>query len=554
MSDFSQEQVQSQAREAGITIIPEDLEEVTLRLNALREALAEVVDRLPLDGVQPIPALPHPAELPGPGAGVAVSARDTRSAAPTASEEELAYKPITELARLIRDREVSPVELVQAYLDRIDRYDDGLKAYITVLRDEALDAAREAESAVMAGGELGPMHGIPIGVKDQFYTRGVRTTCGSRIMAEFVPDYDATLVTRLRDAGAILLGKLNMTEFATPQTINFTFGQPRNPWNPDYEAGTSSAGSGIAPAAGLCAGAIGEDTGGSIRHPAAHDGCVGLRPSWGRVSLHGMVPGGWAKDTAGPLTRTVADCALMMGVIAGHDPQDPFSSTLPVPDYSASLHGDVKGMRIGIITELIHAEHIDPEVQAVVREAARVLEGLGAHVEEVSIPLAPIMGIVNAAIGSERIAIQWSDLMSRPRDYDVAVRRPALVPGLLPAALHQRALQALHLIRAQVLEACDRYDVLLSPTRPTPPALIEDTKKLPRSKEEALLALRRFSFTSPAALSATPAISVPCGFTQGGLPIGLQLQAKRFDEASVFRAAHAYEQATPWHTMRPPLG
>ena len=207
MSDLSQEQVQSHAQEAGITIIPEDLEEVTLRLNALREALAEVVDRLPLDGVQPIPALPHPEALPRPGADVAVSARDTRSVGQAASEEELAYKPITELARLIRDREVSPVELVQAYLDRIDRYDDGLRAFITVLRDEALHAAQEAESEVMSGGVLGPMHGIPIGVKDQFYTKGILTTGGSNILKDFVPEEDATVVSKLKEAGAVLLGK-----------------------------------------------------------------------------------------------------------------------------------------------------------------------------------------------------------------------------------------------------------------------------------------------------------------------------------------------------------
>ena len=549
MVDLSQDEVLGLAKVAGMPIIPEDVEEVTLRLNALLETLTEL-DQLPLDGVQPLPALPHPGELPRqrPATGGAAAQEGA------GGEEELVYRPITELARLIREGRVSPVELTQAYLERIEKHDGTLRAYITVLGEDALREARAAEQAVARGDALGPLHGVPIGLKDQFYTRGVRTTCGSRIMAEFVPDYDATLVTRLKEAGAIVLGKLNMTEFASPATFEFPYGQPRNPWNPDYEPGGSSSGSGIAPAAGLCAGAIGEDTGGSIRHPAAHCGCVGLRPSWGRVSLHGMVPGSWPKDTAGPLTRTVADCALLMGVISGYDPESTFTARLPVPDYAAALDGDVRGMRVGVIRELLEAEQLSPEVGAAFREAVAVLGRLGAVVEEVSLPLTPLLGVVNAAIGSERIAVQWSDLTTRARDYDVAVRRPVLVPGLLPAALYQRATQALTLIRGQILEACEEYDVLVSPTRPVPPALIEETKRPLRTREEALRALRHFSFTSPAALSGTPAISVPCGFTERGLPMGLQIMGKRFDEATVLRAAYAYEGGTRWHAMRPALG
>jgi Asp-tRNA(Asn)/Glu-tRNA(Gln) amidotransferase A subunit family amidase len=266
-----------------------------------------------------------------------------------------------------------------------------------------------------------------------------------------------------------------------------------------------------------------------------------------------MVPGMWARDTAGALTRTVADCALMMGVISGYDPQDAFSASLPVPDYMASLTDDIGGMRIGIVKELLYAEHLDPEVHDLVREAISVLRRLGARVEEVSLPLLSVIGIVDSAARSERIALQWTDLMTRPRDFDVVVRRSALVPGLLPAALYQRALQALSMIRSQVLDACQRYDILLSPTRPTPPPLIQKTKGRLVSKEDALLQLRRFSFNTPAAVAAIPAISVPCGFTESGLPVGLQLMAKRFDEESIFRMAYAYERNTAWHTMRPPL-
>jgi aspartyl-tRNA(Asn)/glutamyl-tRNA(Gln) amidotransferase subunit A len=467
--------------------------------------------------------------------------------------QELAYKPITELAQLIRSREISPVELVQTYLERIERYDGFLKSYITVCREEALQAAREAEKAVLAGQGLGPLHGIPIALKDQFFTRGIRTTCGSRIWSEFVPDYDATVVAKLREAGAIILGKLNMTEWATPLTLNFPYGQPRNPWNPDHDAGGSSTGSGIAPAAGLCAGAMGEDTGGSIRRPASYNSCVGLRPSWGRVSVHGVVPGSWSQDTAGPLTRTVADCALLLKAIAGYDPKDNVSANLPVPDYLRRLDGEVKGMRIGVIREALYADFIHPEVQAGVQTAAKLLEGLGATVEEVSIPLLPLTGVLSAATGSERTAFHWSYLMTRPRDFDAAVRKWELIPGLLPAGLYQRAMQARSLVRAQVLGACNRYSVLLSAALPAPPPTIEETKRPLRTREEASAQLKRFSFAAPSTVSATPAISIPGGFTRAGLPFGIQIIAKRFDEESVFRVAHAYEQHTEWHTRRPPL-
>lgn len=351
-----------------------------------------------------------------------------------------------------------------------------------------------------------------------------------------------------------MLGKLNMTEWATPLTIEFPYGQPRNPWNTNHDAGGSSTGSGIAPAAALCAGALGEDTGGSIRRPAAYNSCVGLRPSWGRVSLHGMIPASWSQDTAGPLTRTVADCALMVNVMAGHDPRDVFSANLPVPDCLAALDGDIKGMRVGIVTEMLNADHLHPEVRDGIKAAAAVLESLGAHLEEVSIPQLPFANIVSGVAGSERTAMQMGYLNNKPNDYDVATRRYSILPGLMPSVLLQRVLQVKSIIRAQVLDACDRYDVLIAAALPTPPPVIADTKKPLRSKEDALAQLDKFSFTSPATFAGVPSISVPAGFTKAGLPFGLQIMAKRFDEASVFRAAYAYEQNTPWHTMTPPLG
>ncbi len=398
------------------------------------------------------------------------------------------------------------------------------------------------------------MHGIPLAYKDEFYTKGVRTTCGSLIMSEFLPEYDATAVAKLHEAGAVMLGKLNMTEWATPLTLEFPYGQPRNPWNLKYDAGGSSTGSGIATAAAFAAGALGEDTGGSIRRPAANNSCVGLRPSWGRVSMHGVIPAVWSQDTVGPLTRTVADCALLMNVIAGYDPNDPLTANLPVPDYTAALDANIRGMRVGVVKETMEAAHLHPEVKAAVEEALRRFEGLGATVEEVSIPAITLSGIISGAGGSDRTALQWKHLLQSPHQYDAAARRFNLLPGLLPAVLYQRALQLRNLLRGQVLDACERYDVLMSPYQATPPQRIQDTKSPLTSKEQALDEIWNFSFANAAPFAGIPAISVPCGFTKDGLPLGLQIMAKRFDEETVFRTAHAYEQGTPWHTMRPPLG
>ncbi len=392
------------------------------------------------------------------------------------------------------------------------------------------------------------------GNKDEFYTKGVLTTCGSIILSEFVPEYDATAVSSCHQAGAVMLGKSNMTEWATPLTLEFPYGQPRSPWILEYDAGGSSTGSGIATAAALCAGALGEDTGGSIRRPAANNSCVGLRPSWGRVGMYGVIPGMWSQDTAGPLTRTVADCALLMNVIAGYDANDPISANLPVPDYLGVLDGDVKGMRVGVIKETMEAGHLDPGVKSLVDEAVSRFRALGALIEEVSIPAITLSGVISGAGGSDRTALQWKYLAQSSHQYDAAARRFNLLPGLLPASLYQRSLQLRSHLRSQVLEACQRYDVLLSPYQPTPPPRIEDTKRPLASKEQALQEIRNFSFSTAAPVAGIPAICLPCGFTQEGLPIGLQIMADRFDEEAVFRAAYAYEQETPWHRMRPPVG
>jgi aspartyl-tRNA(Asn)/glutamyl-tRNA(Gln) amidotransferase subunit A len=472
----------------------------------------------------------------------------------TTRQDDLAFLGAARLASLVRDKQVSPVELVRLYLERIDRLDGRLRAWITVCGDQALEAAGRAETAVMRGAELGPLHGVPVGVKDQFDTAGVRTTVGSKILAERVPAEDATIVTRLAGAGAILLGKQNLTEFAFGGTIRPPFGQPRNPWNLDHDPGMSSSGSGAATAAGLCAGSIGEDTGGSVRIPAAWCGLAGHRPTWGLVSRKGSFPLCWSMDTAGPLGRSVEDVAVLLGAIAGHDPADPLTSRRPVPDYRAALTGDVRGLRIGLLRELVGGDTVR-EMQSAVLEATRVLERLGAVVEEVSIPILPQAGaIFMACADGEGSGLHHRWLRSRPADYDQGTRRRLLTAGLLPTAYHTLAQRARAALRRDVLAALDRHDLLLAPTgHRAAPTIAESTAAVKSRQDAAGKFFTRRSYSAPAALAGVPAIAVPCGVDPAGLPLSLQLLGRPFEDATVLRAAHAYEQATEWHRRRPAL-
>jgi len=469
-------------------------------------------------------------------------------------ETDLAFTPVTELAQLVRERKVSPVELVRMYLERIDRWDDLLHAYVTVSRDAAIEHAKEAEAAVIRGDQLGPLHGIPIAVKDQFLTKGIRTTNGTRALANFVPDEDATAVTRLREAGAVLLGKLNMPEGGMLGTRDWPYGQPRNPWNTEHEAGASSTGGGIAAAAALCAAALGEDTGGSIRNPASYCGVVGMRPTWGRASRYGLLPIVWSMDTAGPMTRTVADAALMMRTIAGHDPKDVFSARLPVPDYVAGLDGEVPGLRVGIIREYFESGLLDRETGDAVRTAAAVLGRLGARVEEVSLPTILLGGVIFCAIADSGSAVQHRrELLHEPDLLDAGPRRRMLAASLLPVALYYKVEQARNLLRDQVRAALERFDVLVCPSAPGPAGRIDRAQVATWTTEDLIKFWQRGSHTSPFSLAAVPALSMPCGYTASGLPIGMQIVGRPFGEGTVLRTAHAYEKNSDAHTKRPPL-
>jgi Asp-tRNA(Asn)/Glu-tRNA(Gln) amidotransferase A subunit family amidase len=469
--------------------------------------------------------------------------------------DDLAFAGAARQAALMREKRLSPVELVTTYLERIDRLDGRLRAFITVCRESALAEAARAEAEAAKGVWRGPLHGIPFAVKDQLDTAGILTTSGSALLRANIPSIDSTVVAKLKAAGGILLGKLNLTEFALGGTIRFPYGQPRNPWNPEHDPGGSSSGSGIAAAAALCSITLGEDTGGSVRSPASYCGAVGLRPTWGRVSRHGCFPAAWSMDQLGPLTRTVEDAALVLGIVAGHDARDPLTSRAAVPDYRAALAGGVKGLRIGVITELVDGADTHAEVGRAVREAAGGLAGLGAAVENISLPLIPLAGAVFMALcDSEAAGRHKPWLMTRPGEYDAGTRRRLVTAGLIPAIAVHRAARARALIREQVLAALGKFDLLLAPTSPHPaPAIASHTAPVTSKEEAAKRFFARRSYTTPASLAGVPAISVPCGFTAGGLPIGLQLIGRPLGESSVLAAAYTWERAAGLSTRRPAL-
>ena len=464
--------------------------------------------------------------------------------------KDIPFLTVAELGRLIRGRDVSPVEAAEAYLDRIDDLDFKFNAYLTVCRPEALEAAREAEREIAAGQYRGPMHGIPVGIKDQIWTRGIRTTGGSRLYRDFVPEEDATVVAKLKGAGAVILGKTNMTELAvSPYTHRYSL--PHNPWNLDTLAGGSSSGSGAGTCAYLCATSLGEDTGGSIRRPASWCGIVGLRPSWGRVSRHGVMRGVWSMDQVGPMSRTVEDCAITLGAIAGYDPRDPYTWDAPVPDYTAALDGDVSHLKVGVVSEIMTSHWLEPEVRDVVVKATAVLGELGATVEEVSIPLvAHANTIAGTALSAETALDQGHSIRSRLDEYGHDNTIMLLTASLIPAQAYYKAQKLRELLRRQVHDTLERYDVLVFPTSGrTAPERLEDDRTIDSKEASARIP---FMFNNTANLASVPGISVPCGLSPADMPVGLQVVGKPFAEETVFKVAHAYEQATDWHTMRPP--
>lgn len=468
-------------------------------------------------------------------------------------DNDLHYLTVSEAAALIESKQLSPVELVAAHLERIELTDERLNSFITLLAEEATVAAKTSESEILDGDYRGALHGIPIGLKDLYYTKGVRTTVGSKIMRNFVPDYDAAVTERFRDAGAILLGKLQMHEFALGATSeNPHDGPARNPWDTTRITGGSSGGSGSSVAAGQCMAALGSDTGGSVRIPASACGIVGHKPTFGRVSRVGVFPLANSLDTVGPMTRTVRDAGIVMNCIAGYDERDQSCANRPDEDFTRFLGQDISGLRIGVPQDYFY-DMIEDEVTAAVQEAARVLEGLGAHVEDCSIPaLNDSISISGTILLTEAAEIHLDNLRRHPDDLDPAVRGRLEEGAMTPAVSYIAAQRARTEFNRAIAEAMETYDILLAPTTALgAPRLGDQVVDVGDEKEVKLAIMPRL--TRPHNICGIPTVSVPCGFTSDGLPIGMQLAARPFEDALALQVAHAYEQATEWHTQRPPV-
>lgn len=463
--------------------------------------------------------------------------------------EELADLPLVEVAARIKARELSPVEATRAALGRIAVLDGTLNAFVTVLEERALTEARAAETEIAAGGYRGPLHGVPVSVKDLFATAGIRTTASSRVLADHVPDEDATIVRRLREAGAVIVGKTNMLEFAYA-SVHPDYGPSPNPWDVRRSSSGSSSGSAVAVAAGMGYGSIGSDTGGSIRLPAAYCGIVGLKPTYGRVSRHGAVPVSWSCDHIGPMTRTVADCAALLGAIAGEDDRDSTSGRVLVPDYLGALGEDVAGKRIGIADAYLR-QNVDGEVVRAVETAIAQFERLGARVVEVTLPSpAEAVPALIAILTPEATVYHLPWLRERPDDYTQAVRERLELGAITPAVSYIQAQRLRRRITDDFLSAMAGVDLLAMPTGPTAATPLEGDLVTSDEADPALLAAL-INFTGPFDLTGFPAVSIPCGFTGGGLPVGMQLVGKPYEEASLLAAVHAYEQATDWHRRVP---
>jgi aspartyl-tRNA(Asn)/glutamyl-tRNA(Gln) amidotransferase subunit A len=462
---------------------------------------------------------------------------------------ELAYLSIREAADQIQARTLSPVELTRACLDRIAEVEPQVQAFVTVLAESAIAAARQAEAEIGRGDYRGPLHGISIALKDLYHVQGIPTTASSKLRADYVPTYDATATEHLAAAGAILLGKVTTHEFAYGMVSPPT----RNPWDLDRIPGGSSGGSAAALAAGECLGALGSDTGGSIRIPSSFCGVTGIKPTFGRTSKYGVTPLSYSLDHVGPMARTVADAALMLQAISGSDPRDRCAADRAVPDFSASLHHGVQGMVLGVPTT-VYFDNIDPEVETAVRQAITLLEREGAIITEVALPsLSYALAAEFAILMSEASAYHQRDLRASPDHYTPDVRLFLELGELLPATTYLKAQRARHLIKHDVQRTFEEHGLsaLLAPTMPgTAPRHDQQTYTF-EVEEPTTLACVRLS--GPANLTGLPALSVPCGVASDGLPIGLQIIGKPFDEATVLRIGQTYETATDWTSRHPPL-
>ncbi|HET7007026.1 MAG TPA: Asp-tRNA(Asn)/Glu-tRNA(Gln) amidotransferase subunit GatA [Candidatus Binatia bacterium] len=471
----------------------------------------------------------------------------------------------------LRQREISSVELTEAVFQRISAIDDKVHAYLTLARESALEQAKQADTRLSAETQPSPLLGMPLAIKDNFLTRGVRTTCASKILGDFMPPYDATTIAKLRSVGAVIVGKTNLDEFAMGSSAeNSAFFPTRNPWNFERIPGGSSGGSAAAVAADECIAALGTDTGGSIRQPAACCGIVGLKPTYGRVSRYGIIAFASSMDQVGPMTKDVRDGALLLQALAGHDPADSTSSNRSVPDYSAALTGEVRGLRLGVPKEY-YVSGMQPKVEKSVRVAIRQLEMHGAKIEEISLPhteyAVAVYYIVATAEASSNLArydgmrfgrradakdLTQTYMISRDEGFGTEVKRRIMLGTYVLShgyydAYYLKAQRVRTLIKKDFEEAFKHCDVIVTPTAPT------TAFKIGEKTQDPLQMYLSDVYTISINLAGLPALSLPCGFDDDNMPIGLQLIGKHFDEATLLRTAHAYEQTTEWHGKKPAL-
>jgi aspartyl-tRNA(Asn)/glutamyl-tRNA(Gln) amidotransferase subunit A len=458
------------------------------------------------------------------------------------------FLTIAEAAKLIQQRELSPVELVESRLARIEKFDGKLHSFIRLLADTARAEARAAESEIAAGKYKGPLHGIPLGLKDIYETGGVATTGHSKVMQDHVPKADAFSVKRLRGAGAVVMGKLATHEFALGgPSFDLPWPPARNPWDTARFTGGSSSGTGASVAAGLVLGGTGSDTGGSIRGPAAFCGLAGIKPTYGLISRMGILPLAFSLDHAGPMAWTAEDCAIMLQAMAGHDPADPGSADRPIPDYRAALSGEVKGLRIGLIR---HFYERDNEANAATRQAidaaSKKLAELGCAVRDITLSPLPEWSACGMTIMlCEAYSIHEANLRRRFTDFGENFRDRMVLGGLVSGADYVQALRRRRELVAELDRAMQGLDIVMTAAAPSEAPPIDQVPKF------ALF--ERPSLTIPFNLTGSPAMSVCCGYTDAGLPLSFQIVGKRFEDATVLRLAHAYEQATSWRGRRPSL-
>jgi aspartyl-tRNA(Asn)/glutamyl-tRNA(Gln) amidotransferase subunit A len=460
---------------------------------------------------------------------------------------DLHFLTITEAASLIKRRHLSPVALTRAFLDRVAAIDPQLDAYLLITAERALDEARAAEAEILAGNYRGPMHGIPVALKDIYCTAGIRTTGHSGTRADYVPDFDATTVAKLRQAGAVLLGKLATHEFAHGgPSFDLPWPPARNPWNREHFTGGSSSGSGASVAAGLAMGALGSDTGGSIRNPAALCGLAGLKPTYGLVSRFGVYTNSFSYDHAGPMTWSVEDCAIMLQAIAGHDPHDPASADRPVPDYRAVLTGSIKGLHIGVLRHLFEQDAPIPSAAKLALEAAfDVLRNLGATLEDTGIRPAQVYHDVKiTGAESELYAVHEPTLRARLSDFGEDFLGRTLGALLISGGDYVQASRWRRVLVAEMAPLYAKYDVLVT-AGPGPAPRLESWRTINFWQQASL--------TTPFNVLGGPALAQCIGFTDEGLPLSMQIVGRPFDDATVLRVAHAYEGATVWRTRRPTL-